>query len=415
MTGLQPDIGWYAFVHDFIDGGIETVADELAESGSAHVNVAFLYHVARDVLPRNPRRRLRYMPTGAHYFQPESERYGRILPFVDPELDTSDPIRAIGDELSSRAMRLNAWMVFLHDNPRAMSDPTMAQRNVFGDRMLTDLCPANPDVIDFASAVAGDAARYRPAAILAESLHFHPLQHGYHHERYLFTLGTLANFALSLCFCDSCISRAASRDVDVERIQRWATQVATAAFDGNRIANDFELTRERAAELAGGQMAGYLGMREDVVADIVARVAATLEGSETDLILIDPSGGVKGWATGEPQGAAVIETGWQFGIDAVRLAGVVDDIEVLAYTRDVDRLDSDLYQYREALGQGARVRVSMRPVMPDTVDSAHLSQKLKIAQSHDVSAIDFYHYGLVPQPAVDLVRAALAPRGGWRT
>ena len=39
--------------------------------------------------------------------------------------------------------------------------------------------------------------------MLAESLHYHPLEHGAHHERYFVELGTAARLLLGLCFCDA--------------------------------------------------------------------------------------------------------------------------------------------------------------------------------------------------------------------
>jgi len=406
MTAKVLQAGWYAFLHDFTDGGIERVADELASSSATHVNLATLYHVARDVLVRNPRRRVRYLAGGALYFRPDERQYGRIVPRMDAELTGSDALVSVREALAARELQLNAWMVFLHDSHAPWLDDELAQRNAFGDAMLTDLCPANPDVIDYCVAVARDTARQGPRRILAESLHYHPLQHGFHHERYLVPLGSLAEFALSLCFCTWCTRRATESGVAVDVIRAWARAVCESAFRGNPVASE-PLDRSSASALASGEMAGFLQMREDVVSDLVDRVTQAANEEGTQVVMLDPSGAVKGWATGMPTGAPVVESGWQFGIDIERLSRIVQEIEVLGYTNDPQRLGLDLAAYRAVIGHDAGLRVSMRPVPPDTDSAEHLAEKLSVGLEHGSTAADFYHYGLVPQSSVERVHAAL--------
>jgi hypothetical protein len=406
MTTGRVSAGWYTFLHDFTDGGIERVADELAGSSATHVNVATLYHVARDVLVRNPRRRVRYLEGGALYFRPDATEYGRIVPTMDVELAGSEPLHAVRDALNSRGLEFNAWMVFLHDNPAPWVDADLAQRNAFGDAMLTDLCPANPDVIDYCVAVARDTAKQGPRRILAESLHYHSLQHGFHHERYLVPLGALAEFALSLCFCRWCTRRATESGVDLEKVRLWARSVCELAFRGEPIESGV-LDRSSAAVLVSGEMEAFLRMREDVVSELVGRVQVAAQEHGAQLVMLDPSGAVKGWATGVPTGPPVIESGWQFGLDIARLSRIVDEIEVLGYTYDPQRLALDLAAYRAVIGPESRLRVSMRPVAPDTGSAEHLAEKLLASREQGSAATDFYHYGLVPPTSVDRVQAAL--------
>ena len=102
-------------------------------------------------------------------------------------------------------MRVNAWAVFLHNDRLGFSHPECATQNAFGDRYLTDLCPSNPDVRMYARTLASDIARYDVSTILSESLHFHGLGHGYHHERYFEELGAVGVYLLGMCFCDHCL------------------------------------------------------------------------------------------------------------------------------------------------------------------------------------------------------------------
>ena len=83
--------------------------------------------------------------------------------------------------------------------------------DAFGDRYVTELCPANPDVRIYARALAVEVARVGVETIVAESLHYHPLEHGYAHERYFVPLGPRARYLLGLCFCRHCLVAASCR------------------------------------------------------------------------------------------------------------------------------------------------------------------------------------------------------------
>lgn len=404
-----PHVGWYTFVHDFVDGGIHTVAEELAETSARHVNLALVYHTARDVLPRNPRRRLRFMSGGTHYFAPDLSLYSAdVTPVVDQEIAESSPVRSIRSSVRAVGMQFNAWVVFLHNSRAAMANPALAQRNVFGDPMLTDLCPSNPAVQQYAVALATDTARQQPDALLAESLHFHGLRHGYHHERYLFELGELAELAMSLCFCGHCVARALDAGVRVDAVARWAHDTATAAFAGRPQRSDGELTLAAVSPLADGELGRYIDVRCATVEALVARVREPLAVAGVPLVVLDPSGAVKGWADGTPTGAPVVETGWQFGLRVNRVAHISDGVEVLAYTNDVDRLGSDLAGYRSAVGEDGVLRASLRPAAPDTDSAEHLRRKMDAAAASGVTAIDLYHYGLLTPTATALVAQALS-------
>ena len=110
--------------------------------------------------------------------------------------------------------------------------------------MLTELCPANPDVVAYVRALSGDIARRGVRTIVAESLHYHPLEHGYHHERYFLHLGARTRFLLGLCFCEHCLAlsrrrggRRAAAAVAADEIQR--------VFDGGEDSAE-ELSEEEA-------------------------------------------------------------------------------------------------------------------------------------------------------------------------
>ena len=87
-----------------------------------------------------------------------------------------------------RGLAVRAWTVFLHNGALAAAHPECAPENAFGDRYVTELCPANPDARAYARALAADIAALGVAGICSEALHYLGLEHGYAHERYFVPL-----------------------------------------------------------------------------------------------------------------------------------------------------------------------------------------------------------------------------------
>ena len=212
----------FAFATDLHDEGLETVLGNLQDrAGVDGLTMAVAYHDARDLFPHNPVHKC-----GTWKVVPSSFRRMRryeglqLQPRVAELAQTGDPLGDLCVAASDRGMSVNAWAVFLHNDRLGFTHPECATQNAFGDRYLTDLCPSNPEVRAYASALASDIARYEISTILAESLHFHGLAHGYHHERYFEELGTVGIYLLGLCFCAHCLESARRTGVDAELVHR---------------------------------------------------------------------------------------------------------------------------------------------------------------------------------------------------
>src|SRR5690606_27738025 len=117
---------------------------------------------------------------GAAFFRPRAERYGAIRP-VMAELTAADDVLA---RLSRRDdLRVEAWMVLLHNTPLGRRHPDAVARNAFGDRYWYSLCPANPAVADYAVHLCCDLAEAYPVrGLVLETPGWLPYRHGYHHE-----------------------------------------------------------------------------------------------------------------------------------------------------------------------------------------------------------------------------------------
>src|SRR5262249_1038972 len=192
----------FTFPSDLADEGVETVLANVQDrAGLAGITPAFVYHAARDVFPHNPRRKVGSLERGGRFYPPNrslSEGL-RIEPRVDGAALKRDVLAETCTAAAGRGLAVNAWTVFLHaDRPGEHLD--CVTQNAFGDPYPADLCPANPDVRAYVRALVADVGRYDVRAIIAESPHYHGLEHGYHHERYFTEIGARARYLLGLCF-----------------------------------------------------------------------------------------------------------------------------------------------------------------------------------------------------------------------
>ena len=404
------DTSMLAFATDLCDEGLDTVLDNVRErAGVDGLTMAVAYHAARDLFPHNPVHKVRYLEGGAVFFRPDESRYEglQLRPHVAELARAADPLGELCAAAGERGMDANAWIVFLHSDRLGFTHPECATQNAFGDRYLTDLCPANPEVRAYARALASDVARYEISTILAESLHFHGLTHGYHHERYFEELGTVGTYLLGLCFCVHCLAAARRSGVDDEMVQHSVRSELERRFagDGGSEGSE-ELTRDRLATFGGEHLLGYLDARTETVTSIADEVSAAA-GEGASLVFLDLSGAEKGFATGHPTGEAAPTIGWQTGIDASALARACDTVEAIGYAADPDRVRLDLDAYRSLLAAAPRLGLMLRPMPPDCQSADNLAVKVALARERGLERLDFYHYGFCRLRSLDWIRQSL--------
>lgn len=399
----------FAFATDLADEGTGVVLDNVQHrAGVDEVTLAVAYHDARDIFPHNPSRKVRYLEGGAVFFRPDEHKYDglRLRPRLSELARRADPLGELREAADEREIGVNAWIVFLHNDRLGFEHPECTTQNAFGDRYLTDLCPANPDVRAFASALASDVAGYGVSNIFAESLHFLGLGHGYHHERYFEDLGKIGTFLLGLCFCEYCKAAAREAGVDVELVHHTVRGELERRFEKEPDRETGELVRERLEHACGGELPGYLDSRVRTVGSLTAEVTAAV-GADTKLVFMDLSGAEKGFATGEPEGDPAPTIGWQMGVDVPRLAKICDAVEALGYAADPDRVGTDLAAYRSLIGDSSRLGLLLRPMPPDNRTADNLTAKLDLVRDLGLARADFYHYGFCRLSVLDRIRQVL--------
>jgi hypothetical protein len=398
----------FAFASDLRDEGVDAVLDRVQHrAGLGGVTVAAAYHDGRDIFPHNPVRKVRFLESGAIFFRPDRGRWQglRIQPRVSELTRDADPIADVAEVAERRGLEVHAWTVFLHNDELAARHPDCAPQNAFGDAYLTELCPANPDVRAYARALAANVARLGVASIFAESLHYHPLEHGYAHERYFVELGALGRYLLGVCFCEHCLAAARRRGVDADAVRRFARRELERRFAHQAAEPEGDLDVEQVGALAGGELAGYVSARIETVASLAAEAADA--AGEVTFAFMDPSGAIKGYATGRPTGGPAPMIAWQLGVQPRAIARACGALAAIGYAAQPERVGLDLDAYR-TLAEGAELSLALRPTPPDCDSAENLTAKLRIARDAGVARVHLYHYGFMRLETLDLIGQALA-------
>jgi hypothetical protein len=400
----------FAFASDLMDEGMANVLDNVAgRAGLGGVTMAAAYHHGRDIFPHNPAHKVLFLDGGSVFFRPTPNRYRGLMlqPRVSSLARESDVLADLCREADARSLRTRAWTVYLHNYLLGEAHPDCACRNAFGDVHLTDLCPSNPDVRAYVKALTADIASKGVATVVAESLHFHGLEHGFHHERYFIDIGAFGRYLLGLCFCESCMAAAHGRGVHVDELRAQIRRELERRFQAQPDPEEPELMREKVGAFGGGELSAYLDTRCMTVTSLVTEAAEAAAAEGAGFAFIDLSGAVKGYATGRPQGEPAPATAWQFGIDVGGVAAASGQVEAIGYAADPDRLRLDLEAYRAVIGPERRLSVILRPMAPDCDSAENLAQKLAVAGDAGAVETGFYHYGFMRLESLDLIRSAL--------
>jgi hypothetical protein len=401
------DSSVYVFVEDIRGEGLDKVLDRVAGYGVRGVTVAAAYHRARDVTPHG-QSRLTLRHDGVH-FTPPAGLFDdlRLAPPVQ-EGAAEEPLAALRQATSIRGVKLHGWTVFLHNTTLGLANPDVTVRNCFGDRgSPADLCPAHPEVRLYAEALGRAVARQGVDSVVAESLHFSGLTHGYHHETCFVPLGPMDAFLFSLCFCEYCMRRAADLGVNAEAAREECARIVGGVLDGDPPAQG-EVTRAALTAYAGPEVVAYARARSETVTSLVSAVASAVAEEGSRLVFLDATGSVKGYSDGLPSPGLAAHDSWQLGIDLLALGDLVPSFGVLAYARDAARVADDVAAYRRSVGQDREVRVVLRPGVPDTDSTDRLAAKVRAVRAAGAHAVDFHAYGLVPHPVLDRITEALA-------
>ena len=383
-----------AFATDLIDEGADHFFGNLTDrAGVGGLTLASVYHEARDVFPHHPDRVVRYLEPGAAYFRPDPARWAdqRLRPVPSTAIGDVDPFATASDEARRRGMKLHAWTVFLHNDRLGFQYPDTAPANAFGDRHLTELCPANPEVRQYVRTLVAEHARYGVDAIRAESLHFHGLRHGYHHERYFEQLGPVAEALLGICFCDHCRTAADRLGVPADEVR----QVVRTEIRRRLTSEDAAAEATPLDSIADGALAAYVDASAATVGSLAAEAAQVAEQHGMRLTFMDGDGPGKGWLS---------------GVDLPVLAKTVHRIETLGYAKTAEQVREKVAAFALHGVDPASLAVILRPMSQDCDGPENLAEKIRVLAGLGVPEVEFYNYGLMRLSSMDRIGAALGGR-----
>lgn len=399
----------YVFATDLLAEGYGAVLDNLQHrAGLDGVALAATYHDARDVFAHNPRNRVYRHEGDVAWFTPRPGQYeSGLAPRVASAAGGADVLATLCEHAARRGMAVNAWTIFLHNSLLATEHPDCATRNVYGDPYLTDLCPANPRVRAYCRELAADISRSSVRSLVAESLHYRPLEHGEHHERYLIDLPAEARTLMGLCFCDHCRAAARRAGVDAGGLSGAVRDALEPIWAG-------QLPQGHKGPLLGesarDELAAYVRVRMDIVTSLVAEVRQAMAGSGVALYFMDHAGAMSHVMLGTSADDDVLLSSRKLGIDIKSVADVCDEVGVLGYVDTPQRLRKMLASYIAALGEGSNFSVALRPLLPDCRSEDNFVEKLAAVLESPASGVSFYHYAMMPLNRLDWIRHALAHR-----
>ncbi len=276
-------VGFWVFPWDIEDEGIDRFAARLEELGVTSASPSVLYHSGRALLPRAREHKVRLLSgPGANYpFESLDE------PFAAMESESAPRSgrrfwHELGDALSDRGIRLNAWAMLMHGSELGRRLPHGVVRNCFGNPYGYALCPCHPQARRFAECLVGELARSQIfGAIQLESVGYLGYRHFHHHEAEYVGHGPLEELFLSLCFCDACMAGARREGISIlelratisaELERRWRDDISSVGVQEVREALD-----------ENDDLRAFLSYRQATVASLVSSLAELCRGENTEL------------------------------------------------------------------------------------------------------------------------------------
>ncbi|PBC05066.1 hypothetical protein [Mesorhizobium sp. WSM3860] len=389
-------LSMWTYPWDIQDLGLETVERDIVQrAGLNMISLATSYHAGRFLQPRSPRRKAYFPEDGTIYFKPSAARWADLA--IQPKV--ADVIGEGGDVLGQLVRRreeggpgVSCWTVCLHNTRLGMLHREAVTRNAFGDPNYYNLCPSHPDARAYVRALVADISHgYQPDTIELESPSFMGFAHEYHHEKDGVGLTPEEDFLLSLCFCPSCIERAAKAGINAEParelVRQWIVETCERAVPERR----FPGFPASGLEVFGPwpELHAYLLWRFEPVTSLVAELREVAHPA-TKVLIID------------------LKDGWLGGCDLAALGKVCDGAMLCAYDMQAEDVASLVTAGRAALGAGKFLGTGYRLFYPEMAGPQLLAAKVSPARMADVDGINFYNYGLVPAARLDWVKAALS-------
>ena len=385
----------WTYAWDILDLGFDTVLGELRDrAGLNCISLASSYHAGRFLQPRSPKRKAYFPEDGTIYFHPTPGRWEGLA--IQPKLakvihEGGDVLRELVRRRDAGGLEVSCWTVCLHNTRLGMLHPDAVTRNAFGDPNYYSLCPSNPDARAYVCALVEDLTHsYKPGRVELESPSFMGFAHEFHHEKDGVGLTAEDDFALSLCFCDSCLARASKAGVDAEAARRTVAQWIVDACDR-------ETPSPRFPDFPAGRIETfrsfpavyeYLLWRSEPVTSLIAEIKARAHPSSR-IVLID------------------FAEGWLGGCDLNEIGKICDGALLCIYGLSPEGGAAIIKKGRASLGPEKFLGAGFRLFNGEVGGADGLRDRINACVESGANGLNFYNYGLIPAPRLDWIRSAV--------
>jgi len=387
-------LSMWTYPWDIADVGKEAFAAEArARVGVNSISLSASYHAGHFLQPRSPARKSYFPEDGTIYFQPTPERWSdkAIVPKVAEHVQQAgDMLGWLRDGREETGLAASCWTVCLHNTRLGMLHPGHVTRSAFGDPNYFSLCPSSPAAQAYAVTLVADMTeRYRPKVVELETPGFQGFYHEYHHEKDGMGMTPEDEFLLSICFCEHCMAQALADGVDAEAARQNVETLIVAAC--NRAVPQAQFPQFPAQGIAAfaahEALHDYLHWRIGQVTRLVGRIKQEAH-PDSDIVTI----------TG-PQG-------WREGINDKAVSDAADGLLYSFYTQPADAITEMGSAARALIGPDKRLIGGLRVFYPEIVSGDDLTARTMAAKAIGCDGLNFYNYGLIPQPRLDWIGQA---------
>jgi hypothetical protein len=373
----------FTLPYTFFRQDANEVLSELKAAGFTGINLALNYHASRDFLLRQGPQ-LEYLSDGFHYYLPDTSKYSSdaIRPSKTDHSPDNKMLEGVLTAAKKLGLDVNAWAVFMHNSGIGFVEPGATVENALGNKFLSELCPSNPRVAQYAYGLVADLSSRGIKSIAMESMHWHGARHGEHHERFFMELSEITEFLFSLCFCPSCIAnfdRTGGSGAQLKEKVQKALQPFLTDKDpwlGKTV------TKAALAEIVGTEILEYLKTREATLAAVYAEIFRIASGSGVEVSYVDQS------TLLDMNSATPLDLSWLVGIDPQSIVNSLTAFEPLVYRKSPDEVVAIYKHYADRLKM--RLKPILRPTFPDNTDEKTLREKVAALAALGTSDIDFY-------------------------
>ncbi|MEH6632425.1 MAG: hypothetical protein V7776_16540 [Halopseudomonas aestusnigri] len=384
----------WAYPWDLQDLGLDTTYDEYRNKACVNsISLAVSYHAGRFLQPRSPYRKSYFPQDGTIYFTPEASRWDdqEIKPLVADNLhEKGDTLSALIRDRQKHGLAVSCWTVCLHNTRLGMQHPDHVARNAFGDPSFYSLCPSSPAAKSYVTTLIADLTHnYRPDMVELETIGFMGFDHGYHHEKDGVGLTPEDEFLLSICFCDHCTQVATRSGLEATNTKILVKKLIEDAFAKETPSPLFPNFPEDgiAAFKSLPALYEFLKWRSQPVTSLVESIR-TAAHPDSKIVLIEG------------------ENAWRDGVDLKTIGKVCDGVILCAYSANPEAVSDVIKSTRNAIGADKYLGFGASAFYEHTKSKDELSQRVKAALIAGANGVNFYNFGLIPEPRLAWIKAS---------